>query len=148
MADYGLSVDKDGAITFDSDAFTAAYQADPDKVQAAFVGTPTVTSADGTTTAATQGFAQRVQTLADLASKPGTDTKAGILTASINSMNAEIKDYSDQISDWDDRLAAKQASLQTIYTNLESKLSALQSQSSWLSSQLDSLDSGWQQNSN
>lgn len=140
MADYGLDVDKDGNLTFDQDAFTAAYQADPDKVQAAFIGKAT-TNVDDTTTGM-DGFVTRVQKLADLASDP----YAGTLTASIKSMNAEINDYSDQISDWDDRLAAKQASLQTIYTNLETKLSTLQSQSEWLSSQLDSLDSGWTQN--
>lgn len=135
MASYGLSMDKDGRFTFDQAAFTAAYQANPTKAQAAFIGTadPATGSIDG--------FATRVQKVATLASDPYT----GTLTTTITSMKSEITSYQTQILAWDDRLAAKKISLEGIYTNLETKLSGLQAQQSWLSGQLGSLDGGWAQ---
>jgi flagellar hook-associated protein 2 len=131
LSDFGISLDNYGQFTFDADTFTAAYEKDPDKVQAALIGVP----ATGTT-AAVDGFVQRIQKVADLASDP----YEGSISQYIQNENAEIDRYNDQISAWDDRLAAKQASLEQIYTALETQLSKLQSQQSWLSSQIESLD--------
>lgn len=123
LATYGLSVDRDGRLTFDQAAFTAAYTADPDAVQAAFVGP--------------DGFSSRVATVATSAS----DSYDGTLTQTIKGRNDEIDRYNDQIAAWDERLSMKQASLEKTYSNLETMLSRLQSQQAWLSSQIDSLDS-------
>lgn len=128
LAQWGLSVDTTGNITFDQTAFATAYQADPSAVTAAFTGT--------------DGFVQRVKTVATQASDPYD----GTLTAAINSQNDEISNLNDQISAWDIRLADKQAQLNKQYSDLETTLASLQSQSSWLASQLSSLDSGWSQN--
>ena len=128
LANMGLSVDRDGALTFDSAAFQAAYQADPQGVTAAFTGP--------------DGFVSRVASVATTA----TDATTGTISTMISSMNDEISAKNDSIAQWDDRLAMKRASLETIYTNLETTLSSLQSQSSWLTSALSSLDSGWTQN--
>lgn len=121
MGTYGVSIDRDGQFTFDSDAFAKAYAADPDGVQAAFIGTGS--------------FTERVQKVADSASDP----YEGMVSLYIKSENSEASRYTDQIAAWDDRLAAKQASLQQLYTALETQLSKLNAQSSWLSSQIDSL---------
>lgn len=125
LSQYGLSVDRYGQLTFDSAAFTAAYEADPGAVQAAFAG-------EG-------GFAERVQAVAEAAS----DAYDGSISQYITSENDQIARYNDQIAEWDDRLAAKQASLEQIYTALETTLSKLTSQQSWLTSALESLDDGW-----
>lgn len=129
LGQWGLSVDDAGSITFDQNAFMTAYQANPSAVTAAFTGP--------------DGFVQRVKTVATQASDPYD----GTLTAAISSQNDEIQSMNDQISDWDVRLADKQTSLEKQYADLETTLASLQSQSSWLSGQLDSLDSGWSQNS-
>jgi flagellar hook-associated protein 2 len=122
MAAYGVSIDRYGQFTFDSDTFASAYEADPDAVQAAFIGTGS--------------FTERVQKVAELASDPYD----GSISGYIQNNNTEIDRYNDQISAWDDRLAAKQASLQQIYSALETQLSKLQAQQSWLTSQIESLD--------
>jgi flagellar hook-associated protein 2 len=122
LATYGLAVDSTGQLTFDQSAFTAAYQANPSAVQAAFAGTG--------------GFADRVNTLATQASDPYD----GSLTQTITSMNSTISQENDQIADWDLRLSQKQATLEQIYSNLETALATMQSQQQWLSSEIASLD--------
>jgi flagellar hook-associated protein 2 len=123
LANFGVSIDRYGQFTFDSDKFTAAYAADPEGVQAAMIGSGS--------------FSDRVQKVADLAS----DAYDGSISGYITNENSEIKRYTDQIADWDDRLTAKQASLQQIYTNLTTALATMQSQQTWLTSQIESLDS-------
>lgn len=129
LANMGLSVDRDGALTFDSDAFQAAYQADPQGVTAAFTGP--------------DGWVKRVASVATVTSNASSGTISGM----ISSMKDEIAVKNDSIAQWDDRLAMKRASLEAIYTNLQTVLTNMQSQSSWLSTALSSLDSGWSQNS-
>lgn len=129
LGNMGLSVDTTGQLTFDSATFQAAYQADPQGVQDAFIGS--------------DSFISRVQGVASQAS----DSYDGTLTATITSMNSEINNYSDQISQWDDRLASKQTALEKQYADLETQLATLQSQGTWLASQISSLDGGWAQNS-
>jgi flagellar hook-associated protein 2 len=128
LGNMGLSVDRDGALTFDATAFQTAYQADPQGVTAAFTGS--------------DGFIKRVAAVATNTSS----ASSGVISGMITSMNDEIKMKNDNIAVWDDRLAMKQASLETMYTALQTTLTQMQSQSSWLSSALSSLDSGWTQN--
>lgn len=117
-SEIGIEFDKDGAFTFDEDAFNAALAADPAKVQSM----------------ATQ-LAQRVADASDSLS----DKYDGSLTLKITSQESLVKDYGSQIDDWDRRLALRREALQTTYSNLEVTLSNMQSQSSWLASQLSSL---------
>jgi flagellar hook-associated protein 2 len=156
LENIGISVDRYGQLTFDSDKFTAAYAADPTGTQNAILGKDTGTQQLGSDLAMhevySDGFASRIADIAKLwTQSPSTDdpstplanaalAKGGLLGQYIASFQDQISDLNDQISEWDDRLAAKQSSLQTIYTNLETTLSKLQSQSSWLSSQIDGLN--------
>lgn len=128
LAAYGLDISREGDITFDSAKFEAAYQANPNAVQAAFTGTG--------------GWVSRVQKVTDGASLPAS----GSVSQSIKSLNAQIDGENDDITAWDDRLELKRNSLERIYSNLETQLSRMQAQQSWLSAQLSSLDSGWAQN--
>lgn len=133
LLQMGVSIDKTGTITFDQDAFNAAYAKDPDKVTAAITG-------EG-------GFADRISAVTDAATKGVQDPDdpthwyTGSITGAMDSETSLISSLNDRISDWDDILANKQAALERQYASLETALSALQTQSSWLTSQLDSLPS-------
>lgn len=117
---YGISITRDGAVTFDQDVFSKAMAADPDKVKAA-VAT----------------IAQRV---ADTA-KGASDTYSGSISLKIQGEQATVKSLNDQITDWDTRLSDRRSALEKTYANLEVQLQQLQSQSSWLTGQLSSLPS-------
>ncbi|RNL78252.1 flagellar filament capping protein FliD [Nocardioides marmorisolisilvae] len=122
LAGVGIQLDRYGKLTFDPDAFTAAYNADPAGTAAKF-----------TTTAG--GFADRVQKVA----KSASDPISGTITNSINGRNSTIKQLQDSITDWDTRLALRQDTLTKQFTAMETALQQLQSQQNWLTSQLSSL---------
>jgi flagellar hook-associated protein 2 len=124
LAGVGIQLDRYGRLTFDADAFTAAYTADPAAVAGRF------TSAAG-------GFADRVQKVAKAASDP----ISGTITNSITGRNSTIKQLQDSIADWDVRLALRQDTLTKQFTAMETALQQLSSQQSWLTSQLASLSS-------
>jgi flagellar hook-associated protein 2 len=114
----GFTLTKDGTVTFDQAAFSAAMAKDP-----------------AGTTAMFQTIAGRVQTSADAISNQYT----GTLTSRITSAKSQESQLNDQISDWDTRLAAIKANYQTQYNALETALSNLSSQASYLTSQLAGL---------
>jgi flagellar hook-associated protein 2 len=122
LAAVGIQLDRYGKLTFDADAFTAAYNADPTGVAARF------TSAAG-------GFASRIQTVA----KSASDPVSGTITTSVHGRTSTIKELQDSIANWDTRLALRQDTLTKQFTAMETALQQLQSQQSWLSSQLASL---------
>jgi flagellar hook-associated protein 2 len=111
---FGIQLDSTGQLTFDSAAFTAAYNADPTKIQQA-------------------GMA-----LGDQFEKLSGNMSTN-LTSVITGRNNEIDSLNTQISDWDVRLSAKQQALQKQYSDLEVALGKLKNQSSWLSGQLAGL---------
>jgi len=117
---YGISITRDGNVTFDPETFSTAMAADPEKVKAA-VAT----------------IAQRV---AD-ASKGASDTYTGSISLKIQGEQATVKSLNDQITDWDTRLSDRRSALEKTYATLEVQLQQMQSQSSWLSGQLSSLPS-------
>ena len=121
MAKFGVEVDRYGKLTFDSEKFTEAYQADPAAVAAAFTGAT--------------GFAGRIKAVADAAS----DKFEGSVTNAITSHSTTITRLNENIERWDARLELRRTALERQYTALETALSHLQSQSSWLTSQLASL---------
>ncbi|GAB3583543.1 flagellar filament capping protein FliD [Leifsonia lichenia] len=117
---YGISITRDGTLTFDKDIFGAALAADPEKVKAVV-----------------QTIAGRVADAATAAS----DKYDGTITTKITGEQATVKGLNDQITDWDSRLADRRSTLEKTYANLEVQLQQLQSQSSWLTGQLASLSS-------
>ena len=117
---YGISIQRDGTVTFDQDIFSAAMAADPDAVKGALTA-----------------IAQRV---AD-ASTSASDSYEGSISLRIKGEQSTVKDLNDQITDWDTRLSDRRATLEKTYANLEVQLQQLQSQSSWLTGQLSSLPS-------
>jgi flagellar hook-associated protein 2 len=128
MAAVGLQTDRYGKLVFDADTFAKAYAADPAGVAAQFT--------TGTTPAA-NGWAARVQAVANGAS----DTTTGTITSAIAGRNTSITRLSENIDAWDLRLELRRTSLERTYTALETALSGLQSQGTWLASQIASLPS-------
>jgi flagellar hook-associated protein 2 len=122
MADYGsfsqlgVKLDVNGKLTFDKSKFTAAFNADPDKVQ----------------DAVQNGLAKALSDTATSA----TNSTTGNLTVAIQGGNSLIKDLTNRISDWDLRLSSKKDQLTKQFADLEVALSKLKSQSSFLSGSL------------
>jgi flagellar hook-associated protein 2 len=114
LKQFGIQLDSTGQLTFDSAAFTAAYNADPTKIQQAGIA------------------------LGDQFEKLAGDMSTN-LTSVITGRNNEIDSLNTQISDWDVRLSAKQQALQKQYSSLEVSLGKLKDQSTWLSGQLAGL---------
>jgi flagellar hook-associated protein 2 len=114
----GITITRDGTVTFDSAAFTKALTADPAGTAQLF-----------------RTIAGRVQGAATGAADPYN----GYLTTKISGQDSTIKSLNDQISSWDGRLAQRKDTLQKQYTALETALGTLKSQSSWLTSQLANL---------
>ncbi|MGI8666927.1 MAG: flagellar filament capping protein FliD [Jatrophihabitans sp.] len=125
FASVGVQLTSTGTLSFDADAFAAAYAADPAKTQA---------------TAATS----LATSLSSLASTTSTAT----ISPLISSGTSQVANLTKQISDWDTRLADQQTALQKKYTAMEVALQKLQSTSSWLSSALGSLDGSNSSSSN
>ena len=121
---YGIELTRDGKLSFDTEAFKAAYAADP----------------AGTETALTTGFVTPAQDLAKVTSAPIT----GSLTQMVQSANDAITRLNDSIADWDVRLATRKQTLQRQFTSLEVALGKMKDQSSWLAGQLASLPT-WSQ---
>jgi flagellar hook-associated protein 2 len=122
---WGIDIDKTGTISFDPDAFAAAYANDPTGTQTAI--TSFATSLDTTSTGA-------------------IDPISGTITAAITAGNSQESDLNTQISSWNDRLTTLQQTLQTKYSTMETTLAQLQSQQTYLTSMLNSLNNS--QNSN
>lgn len=124
LAQAGIEVDRYGKLSFDRDAFTAAYTADPTATTDLFVAH-----------AADAGLATGLET----AAKRFSNSVDGTVTSLVNGRNSEIRGLQDAITSWDVRLAARKTALERQYGALEVALGKLQSQSSWLAGQINSL---------
>jgi flagellar hook-associated protein 2 len=118
LSTIGISVTRDGSITFDSAKFAEALANDATGTQAMF-----------------SAMAARVEKAATDAS----DSIGGYLTSKVTGQEDAVKDLNTNIAAWDDRLAKRKEILQRQYTAMETTMSSIQSQSTWLSSQLASL---------
>ena len=115
----GVQLDSTGALTFDRNAFLAAYAADP----------------AGTQTAVSTGLAASLQAV----TKSATDAGTGSLTLAVRGGADNERRLTNEIADWDVRLAARQTALQRQYARLEQVLGKLKDQSNWLAGQLSGL---------
>jgi flagellar hook-associated protein 2 len=114
----GVSVARDGSITFDRTAFLAAYTQDP-----------------ATVTATMTSMSQQLSDVATQASDPHT----GYVTTRITGEQDSIRGYTQQIAAFEERMTLRQQTLTTQYAALETMLGKLKSQSDWLTGQLASL---------
>lgn len=128
LAKVGIQSDRSGKVSFDSNAFAAAYAKDPAGTEALF------------TTAATpeqNGFAARLEKVA----KAASDSTNGTITTSIASRRSGVERLQDGIEAWDVRLAQRKETLSRQFTALETALNQMNSQSNWLAGQLSQLPS-------
>ncbi|MDR7280495.1 flagellar filament capping protein FliD [Catenuloplanes atrovinosus] len=114
LSKLGISLTRDGTVSFDETKFKATYEADPDAIKTA-----------------TTSYATKVKELSDASQNGVTDV--------INGRKSLIDNMNDQISGWDVRLAARKLALTRQFSAMETSLSSLNNQSSWLSGQLASL---------
>lgn len=121
----GVTVGRDGTVSFDKEKFRKALEADPAAVEAAL---------------GKDGMAGRLFTLADQVSRSASAVGgAGLITSAITSKESQIASFKSGIESWDSRLAMKEKMLQRQYTALETALGKAQSQGQWLSGQLANL---------
>lgn len=119
---YGIDIDKNGVISFDAAAFSAAYSKDP----------------AGTQNAVGNFFASSLATTAGNAIAPVT----GTVTNDIADATSQSDSLTKQIDAWTSRLSDIQAQLQSKYTAMQTALAKLQSQSTYLTNMLKSMNSG------
>lgn len=127
----GLSLGRDGVVTFDRAAFLTAYEKDPTAVAVAFHSNTSGSTGD-------DGIAERLR----LTAQAATDSISGTITTAIEGRKSLIADMDKQISAWDDRLAIRETSLRKQFSDLETMLSKLRNQSSWLAGQVSTLSTG------
>lgn len=124
----GIETDRYGAISFDREAFLAAYADDPGAVEAFFGANVAGDTTD-------DGIAERVSLLADNATRLNT----GRISTYIEGREARIDSLDDQIERWDVRLELRETMLRRQFAHLETALGRMQQQGQWLAGQLASL---------
>jgi flagellar hook-associated protein 2 len=126
-AGVGIEVDRYGAVTFDRDAFLAAYDDDPTAVQRVFDGGTVGDTAD-------DGLAERLRTYTAAATGA-----SGTISLALDGLARTTRSLDDQIAGWDNRLALREAALKRQFAAMEAALGRAQSTSSWLAGQIAGL---------
>ena len=121
LSDVGLSIDKDGIMSLDSDTLTTALATGYDNVAQLF-------AAEG------DGFANRLDTLAD--NWLGSD---GFISARTDGLNQRIDDLSDRQLSIERNLDLKEARYRAQFSSLDILVSQFQSTGDFLTSQLAQL---------
>ena len=123
----GVSLQRDGTVTFDRDKFMEAATSDLEQVTRMFTS--------GFEEGAEEGVLDRMVAAADIASAYGT----GLLSTAEESEKSRIESFTDQIDAFEERLDRKEIQLRRLYSGLEVAIGSLNSQSNWLAGQLGSL---------
>lgn len=114
----GISLTRDGLLTFDKDKFTAAMAEDPKGTEAM------LTAIAGRLSGAATSI---------------SDKHDGSLTQKINGQDTVLRNLDTQIISWDTRLAKREEALAMLYARLEVSMGKLNSTMSSLSASLDNL---------
>jgi flagellar hook-associated protein 2 len=117
LTSYGISMDKNGVLSFDANAFAAAFNADPKGTQSA--NTDFATSLNTTTNNA-------------------TNPTSGSITESISSCTTTASKLNDEIGTWNDRLSKIKDAYTAKFTAMETALAKMQSQQTYLTSMFKS----------
>lgn len=119
LTKFGIDMDKDGVVSFDAAAFTAAYQADP----------------AGTQDAIADGFAASMRQVGEAASLPAI----GSLSQAISSGQDRMDSLNTQIDKWSERLDSERTQMVLKYSAMQTAMAKLQSQGDWLTSMFKSI---------
>ncbi len=128
----GIELTRDGAITFNQDAFAQALVDGATDVMSLFIDPTSGTGVD----AVPGAFDRLIETAEAMAS-----TGDGLLYTSAESSDRVIADYDRQIEAYERRLEAREEYLRRVYANLEVALGGLADQSAYLQSQISQLSS-------
>jgi flagellar hook-associated protein 2 len=121
LSTYGISIDKNGVMSFDATAFASAYGSDPAGTQKAITD-----------------FANSLQSTADLA----TNATYGSVTSEIQSVTTISQHLTSEIGDWNDRLTTIKNGYTAKFTAMEAALAKLQSQQTYLTSMFNKMSGG------
>jgi flagellar hook-associated protein 2 len=119
----GITFEKDGTLSFDSEELTSALESDRDAVVDFF------TNED-------EGLAVQLDALAESLLQA-----SGLIDAREDGLNARIDTTNDQIDSMEYQLGMIEERYRAQYTALDTLLGQLQSTSDWLTGQLDTLSS-------
>jgi flagellar hook-associated protein 2 len=114
LSKMGVSLTRDGTLSFDETKFAAAYADGPDTIKTA-----------------ASAFGAKVKGL--------SETSQAQITDVINGRKSLIDTMNDQISNWDIRLATRKDALTRQFSSMETSLSSMKNQSNWLAGQLANL---------
>ena len=135
----GVSVTREGTVTFDRPKFLAAMAKDPAGTKATLgIGESTDRNVPPPA-----GVAERMRALSDDATRTKTSTRTeGFLVSAIKSREDEARGLTGRITAWDSRLELREAALRSKFAGLEIALGKMQQQQSWLAGQLAGLPQG------
>jgi flagellar hook-associated protein 2 len=148
LSQVGISVSRDGRLTFDKTKLVDALAADPAKARSYFdsyadVAHPAAAAGFNPGWDVATGLGRRLEAIGAVTSEGvilPTDSpekaKQGFLTGLIQRRDDQIRGLNDRVTAWDQRLAVRKSNLERQWSGLEVALGKLQSQSSWLSGQL------------
>jgi flagellar hook-associated protein 2 len=128
----GLSLSKDGKVSFNKADFLTALNDTPALAMGMVAGRAASTAPAA---AAVTGIADR---LLDVA-KRASDNTTGTLMKLAENQDSMGKDIQARIEAWDLRLAKRKETLTRQFTAMETALSSLKNQSTWLAGQINSL---------
>ena len=129
LTSAGVSLTRDGTLTFDRAVFLDAYAKAPKSVASVFQDS-------GSNPNGQQGAAGR---LAEMATR-ATDSVDGLITAAIKGRKTETETWTSQVDQMEIRLAGREANLRRQYNGMETTLGSLRNQSAWLTGQVNSLN--------
>lgn len=125
----GVSVTREGTLSFDRTAFLDRYAADPAGTRAMLGGTT-----------ADPGVAERLRAVADQATRSASALGGpGLLTSAIAGNEEAIRGLTSSIASWDARLTQREAKLRRQFATLETALGKIQQQGQWLAGQIAGL---------
>lgn len=123
----GITINKDGSVTFDRTKFRAAYDKDPEGVRALFLGSDD-----------SPGIATRLIRAAEAATASGT----GYLRTAEEIRLERVAELSNQITKIEERLERSALTLRKKFADMEAAMGTLRQQGNWLSAQIASLSAG------
>ncbi len=127
LSQVGITVDKEGEMSLDSEELAAALSEDPEAVRDLFAAEDSVEGADG--------VARRLQGHLETYLRYGD----GVLERRDQMHERMIQNLDGQIDSTEARMERREESLRRQFTQLERMLSEFQTQGQWLQGQISSL---------
>jgi flagellar hook-associated protein 2 len=118
----GISFEKDGSLSLDSDKLSNALETDPNSVEELFANDD-------------QGFAFRLDAMLE-----GMLSSNGLIDAREDGLNARVDDTNENIDSLMERLERTEARYRSQFTSLDVLLGQMQSTSEYVTAQLSALD--------